>query len=399
MNLACFQVPCTGGGTTSVEGTTYAPNGTLPLPGVLVYVPNGTVSTTLPEGASCDACANLVTGQPLVQAVSDATGHFRIDDMPATSGIPLVIQAGKWRRIVSLASVPACVDTPLAADETRLPKSAAEGHIPRIALVTGGGDTMECLFGKLGIDSSAYGTAAQPSRIDFYVGLGGSSSFDAPGTPSFADATTLWSSTAALAAYDEVVLSCEGSQNTGAKPAPSLAAMKHYADVGGRVYASHFQNYWLEAGPAPWPGLLGFVAGVNDLGPITVQVDATNGPAGLGPWLVAAGASSSAGTFAFTDARRSVTGILDSANVSRWMWADLGGGTTTTQEASFTTPVEAAPAARCGRFVFSESHMNAGDTPGQPFPSGGCTSTLISPEEKLAAFSLFELGGCVPGAP
>src|SRR5688500_3141193 len=43
VNLECFQVQCTGGGTTSISGKVYAPNGTLELYNVTVYVPNGTV--------------------------------------------------------------------------------------------------------------------------------------------------------------------------------------------------------------------------------------------------------------------------------------------------------------------------------------------------------------------
>ena len=42
-NYQCFQVSCLGGATTSISGTTYAPNGVDPIPNVLVYVPNGTV--------------------------------------------------------------------------------------------------------------------------------------------------------------------------------------------------------------------------------------------------------------------------------------------------------------------------------------------------------------------
>src|SRR5271154_493497 len=109
--LCLQQVSCTGGGTTSISGTVYAPNGTDPLPNVLVYVPNAPVQP-FPPGVSCDNCqSSLVTGSPLVTATTGSDGTFTISNMPVGTNIPLVIQNGRWRRQVVIPSVTACANT------------------------------------------------------------------------------------------------------------------------------------------------------------------------------------------------------------------------------------------------------------------------------------------------
>src|SRR5262245_25071129 len=64
VNLECRQVSC-GTGTTTVSGTVFAPNGTLPLYNVLVYVPNGELEP-LSVGARCERCGTVASGKPLV---------------------------------------------------------------------------------------------------------------------------------------------------------------------------------------------------------------------------------------------------------------------------------------------------------------------------------------------
>src|SRR6185436_21092251 len=55
--LGCMVVNCAGQGigTTRLSGTVYAPNGTLPLYGVNVYVPNADPGP-IGAGLQCDRC-------------------------------------------------------------------------------------------------------------------------------------------------------------------------------------------------------------------------------------------------------------------------------------------------------------------------------------------------------
>lgn len=397
-NLQCFQVECPGGGTTSVTGVVYAPNGTLPLYGVTVYVPNGTPQP-FPEGVTCDRCGSVLSGDPLVQTTTDTMGKFALTNMPATDEVPLVIQVGKWRRQVVVPTVPACVSTALGAAETRLPGNRSEGDIPRIALSTGGADALECLLRKIGLEDGEIGVMGGPERIHLYAGTGGTDQLE--GGASFADSQQLWATAASLSSYDVVLMSCEAGQNPETKPPEALQALHDYTAAGGRVFASHWHNYWLEAGPAPWPQTATFVSEA-DLNDIVADID-TSFPKGddLAEWLVNVGGSTTLGEIAITAAQHTVREV-EPTLAQRWIYKEVtDNGMPSVQYLSFTTPLTAPEDMRCGRVVFSDIHVSSGDdsAPDQPFPSG-CQTTELSPQEKVLAFMLFDIASCVgPGIP
>jgi hypothetical protein len=417
IGLECFQVDCPGGGTTSVSGTVYAPNGWLPLFNVNVYVPNGEV-TDFPEGATCDQCGTTLSGNPLVKTITDEAGHFELDDMPATDSVPLVIQVGKWRREITIPTVGQCTDTALVADDTRFPRVEGEGNvndnIPRIALTTGGADALECLLRKIGIDDSQFGVAGETDkRVHLYAGNqtsagGGTPRYDSStdNGASFGLATDLWSSETNLATYDVVLLSCEGNQNTGDKPDTAIAAMKAYADAGGRVFASHWHNYWLEAqtaGPSPWSSAITFDNGLNNLDNITADINqGFDKGASLAQWLLNVAGSTVLGKVDLHESRNTITAV-DETIADKWIYLDnTANGTNSVQYLSFTTPLDAEPADRCGRVVFSDIHVSGGagnDTSqaGLSYPSGGCTTDIatMSPQEKVLAFMIFDIASCV----
>lgn len=402
--LECDQVDCTGmgNGTTSLSGTVFAPNGTLPLYNVNVYVPRALLEPFGTE-LTCDRCNDALSGRPLVQTTTDTAGNFVLTNVPATDDVPLVIQVGRWRREVTIPHVEKCMDTPVDAAMTRFPKNQSEGDIPRIAVSTGNADALECLLRKIGLDDSEFSTAGGPGRVHLYSDFGatqgaegrGVGQFDAAhGGQQFADSTSLWNTEASLANYDITVLSCEGAQHPETKSPDALAALKSYADLGGRVFASHWHNIWLDSAPAPWPSLITRVDG-GDLGSIIANVNqAFDRGMALAQWLVNVGGSTQLGQIQLNEAKNTVSAV-NTQEVDTWI--DYPGAV---EYLSFTTPAEAPRDQRCGRVVFSDIHVSGGDDsqPSYGFPSDGCTTSVtdLTPQEKVLAFMIFDIASCIP---
>ena len=181
-----------GQATDDTVGTVYAPNGTLPLYGVNVYVPRERAGAVHRGRAVRPLRRRAARAAPIARRRPTRQGNFRLENVPAADNIPLVIQVGKWRRqIVDPATSSACDDTPLAATETRLPKNKTEGDLPKIAITTGGADALECLVRKLGIDDSEFTTDTGAGRVHMFAGSGGVNRFTG-GADTFPNAQTLW---------------------------------------------------------------------------------------------------------------------------------------------------------------------------------------------------------------
>jgi hypothetical protein len=387
------EVVCDASSPTTLTGKVLDPAGKRGISNVLVYVPPGNEPAPLTDGPSCDPC-NTTTSSATAFAVTDATGAFTIANVPANADFPLVVQIGKWRRTTTIAKLTACSTTAVETERTRLPKNRAEGHLPRIALSTGGADSIECLLRDIGVDDSEFGLTGSEARIHLFGGTDGTKTFS-DGGASFPASTTLWGELATLSKYDLVVLGCEGSESAATKPQTALVAMYEYAKNGGRIFAGHWQRYWLSDSLAPEVRALATWDDRPDpSGPIFGTINTTT-PSGhaFSDWLADAGALGSDGKMALVEVQDVVAAV--GPNAQSLMTFDNGSATpdASTGHAYFTasTPVGATPA--CGRIAYTTLHMSNGDTIGGSFPSG-CTDTELSPQIKALEYALFDVGAC-----
>jgi hypothetical protein len=421
IGLECQIVNCEAMGmpATTITGTVHAPNGSLPLYGVNVYVPNVPLAAPV-DGAVCDRCEDTIAGFPLSLTTTDENGNFTMTNVPAGANIPVYVSSGKWRREITIQNVPSCQPTALTDAETQFPKNKTEGYMPEIAISTGSADALECLVRKLGIDDAEIGTDGSDKRIHLYTdeGSGGQgaamfrSGFPG-GSGAFADSMTLWNSFDKLKSYDIVILSCEGGQYPETKPQSAMDALKQYADVGGRVFVSHWHNIWIEGStegggnqaPAVWSGPDGVATWNNSSTTFATppdRIDEQSNPKGesFATWMLNVGGSPAgmrgiipieAGT-----GKQTCTAV-DLNKTERWVYWPQG-GVEYPQMFQFTTPQESQPNDRCGKVVFSDMHVSgdSDSSSGTPFPND-CSSAGLTPQEKALAFMFFDLASCVSG--
>jgi hypothetical protein len=387
VGLQCQQVQCGGGASTTVSGTVYAPNGTLPLYNVIVYVPNKPPDP-IPSGASCDKCGATVTGSPVVTTLTDAEGKFVLKDVPVGTNIPLVMQIGKWRRQIVIPEVKQCVDTPLTDPQvTRLPKDQSEGDMPKIAVTTGSADPLGCILPKLGIAPSEFTATTGSGKVNFFIGNGTG--------PSYATnaQATFWNDVNKMKPYDIIILSCEGAENQGTKPMASRVELQKYLDQGGRVFASHYHYVWFQYGPQPLPTTATWAGdgmGPGNTTPFRIDTTFPKGKA-LADWLKFVEPTLPYGEMPINQVRNDV-GTVNSATSQRWVYASTN--PQATKYLSFNTPVGQMPDQQCGKAVFGDMHIGAGaNAVNANFPMG-CSQTL-TPQEKALIFLFFDLSSCI----
>jgi hypothetical protein len=405
---------CPSGGTTTITGKVFAPNGTLPLYNAIVYVPSNPLMP-IPDGVTCDASDSKSSGKALVSALSGPDGTFTMPNSPWGANVQLVVEMGKWRTTATIPMVTQCGMTAVPASMTTLPKNSSLGNMPKMAIATGAIDPFECLLLKIGIDPAEIQPSSANKRIDFFTGA------NRPGTTmsGATSATTITSDINQLMKYDILILPCEGGEfaQTGTDN------LVKYLNAGGRVFTTHFSYDWLTYTGSPFNAITKTqVNGLWDkdqtdytsvIGGITAQL-VTNFPKGMafGQWLQNVGVAGAPTTINLTDIRHDIDDV-DPMLAQAWATDSftggiLGGGTTKPGVAHLTFNTPLNPPSNpdtgpmyCGRAVYSDFHVAASEVMGGGPKGGGgtfptaCVGGALTDQEKALAFMLFDLSSCV----
>jgi hypothetical protein len=389
----CRQVPRCETGTTTLSGTAVTGASVNPDPvyQALVFIPNITPGTQLPpfiDGPSCTQCIPLTTDEMVAGALTGPDGTFTLHDVPAGTGIPLVVQLGHWRYQTTVDIQP-CVDNPLPLGIARLPRTHAEGSIPLTAISTGRVDALECIFRKMGVADTEFSNPAGAGRIHLYRLNGATYDATTPTQDALVGATPgggSWNR------YDQILFPCEGQPTN--ESAIALENFVDYTNKGGRVFATHFSYTWLYTNGAFATAGQWQVDQPAPPDPLIANVD-TSTPKGadFATWLRVVGALSNEtpAQVSIADPRHDLNAVSPTAGGQRWIYADTP---PLVQHMTIETPVS-APGQACGRVIFSDFHVADGSNMGVTFPNE-CGPSFRTAQEKILEFMLLDLASCGP---
>jgi hypothetical protein len=273
-----------------------------------------------------------------------------------------------------------------------------QGDIPKMALVTGNVDELECVIRKTGLADAEFDNPGGTGQVDFYHGDGSGGVKINSSTP---NESTLVDSQTQLAKYDMVMFPCQGGQYN--QSSTDLANILNYADIGGRIFATHYSYVWLYNNPTSSTGFgsaatwdINQGSPTPDPGMATVNTNFSGGST-LSQWLQNGGLSTTLSQIEVSTLRLDQTGVVAPTQ----SWLTLNTNNTSGEIAhpvmqmTFNTPVGATAGAQCGRVLFNEYHVaNASGTNGQTFPSE-CPSGAMTPQEKLLEYALFDLSTAI----
>ncbi len=417
---ACPLCQAQGGANTRISGVVRAPTNAAagygnpdPIPNALVYIPTDALESLDGNGqVTCDRCTDSVSGNPLVSTNTALNGSFTLTNTPCGIDVPLVIQLGKWRRHITIPA-PACnATTNLAAEQTRLPREQGEfgnpnNNIPRIAVVTGSVDAIECVLPKIGIAMNQFSLPSGNGRVKFYRDNGAAFT---GGTTANYGASLLFDNLNEMRKYDMIILDCVASEQR--KTIQQRNNLEAYANAGGRVFASHFAYVWLygsaRSGNTNVTHNISFTSTAtwspNQSSPYNqdARVD-TSFPKGqtFAEWIHLPEVNAQATTSTVADPRIRINVVrhdmsaVNGALAQRWVHGDARNGTSNIPfQYTFNTPTTAPVQNQCGRVLFSDFHISNASSGNSTWPNH-CSASPMSPQEKVFEYLIFDLSSCI----
>ncbi len=260
VGLGCNVQACAADSPTTLVGTLFAPNGLDPVPNATVYVPQGQL-VPFSDSVACDLCGG---GGTLAGAVTSTTtrydGGFTLPGVPVGDKIPLVIELGRFRRVVTV-TVQKCQQNLVPKDPNvfgvRLPGKdgdlSPDDHVPRIAVATGDYDQIECVLGRMGL-----------SQLDLYNDRD-------PGTTlpaTIGELDALLNDIVKLKKYNILMINCTQAQFETSLAKPGVIKnLEDYVASGGRLYATDWAYDMINQVPGFAPFLCFVPGGVDGPSP------------------------------------------------------------------------------------------------------------------------------------
>ncbi len=376
---------------TTLSGKVFDPSGSTPLANVVIFVPrDANLSAITPGSPSCA----LGIGAYVTATASRDDGTFTLKGVPTGNQVPVVVQAGKWRRTAYVDITSDCEDNPVADGTLRLPRRRSEGDMPQMALLTGGEDNLGCLLMRAGIDPGELSTPGAGGRVDVYRGVGGADVANVTEADCTDSSCPLWASAGSLAAYDVVLLGCEGAANLQTKPPSAIVSMHDWLASGGELFGVHSQDVWLAGGPPDFQSLATWIDGGASGAPGPFEVDTTSPQAqSFRSWGEAVGVTDAGGGLpvASADVATSVAAVHRPAIAWIHDESTAGGtsaGNVKALSVSIPRPSDAGAGPACGGVAVLTDIHPGGAVPLSPLP-GACPTGPLTGEEKILEYLLF----------
>jgi hypothetical protein len=387
---------CPGNTATYLTGVVLAPNGVDPVANASVYVP--LTLQSFPDTVACELCGDVIANAAVLTHTA-ADGTFKLGPIPTSASptpgatVDVVAQKGRFRRLAKVPIQTWCGDNTATDGTLQLPGHHEDSinTMPRIAVVSGMYDDIECVLLKLGIDATA---------IDMYAGE------PLEVVPSGND---FLRDPAKLAQYNIVFINCGNAYELELLLDDQVKTnLEHYVASGGRLYVTDQSYDFIEEVPS-WAGVIDFGPGPStaapepmgeaEVGDDGITTDALVNDATMADWLRAVEVRSGQ-SLIDSDGRVHIEGFmggwamqyavatLDHAFV--WITGQVS-GLGLTGDLPLTTSFDIDS---CGRVLYSSYH-----TLGRPilppnFPDYCMAGTLL-PQERLLEYLILQSADCI----